>query len=182
LRILGIDPGSRSTGYGVVEHAPGGVHHRAHGTLRPPANAALAARLAFIQTGLADVIAAQRPEVVVVERVFVSANVRSALVLGQARGAALAAAGLAGIGVDELTAQEIKQAVVGTGRAEKAQVQRMVATLLGLDDVPPSDAADALAAALCRAHQGPLAGLALRGHARARRSSRPLGPRVRRLR
>lgn len=171
LRILGIDPGSIVTGYGVVERRPTGVAHRVHGTLRPPRGASLAARLAEIQRGLAAVIEAERPDLAVVEQVFVAASARSALVLGHARGVALAAVAAAGLPVEELSPGEIKVAVVGTGTAAKGQVQAMVQRLLGLRRAPPQDAADALAAALCRAHQGALAGLARRG-ARPRGSGR----------
>lgn len=156
MRILGIDPGSLVTGYGVVERRGAGIHHVAHGTLRPPRAAALASRLAAIHAGVANVIEAHRPDLVVVEQVFVAANARAALVLGHARGVALAAASAAGLRVEELSPQQVKQAVVGTGAAQKLQVQRMVQRLLGLAAPPAQDAADALAAALCRAHQSAL--------------------------
>jgi crossover junction endodeoxyribonuclease RuvC len=172
MRILGIDPGSSVTGYGIVERHAGGVVHVAHGTLRARRGSALAARLAAIQRGLAAVIAEQRPDVAVVECVFVAQSARAALVLGQARGAALAAVGAAGVPVEELSAQAIKCAVVGSGRAAKAQVQAMVCRLLALETAPAQDAADALAAALCRAHQGRLAGLPPRRAARPRAGRR----------
>jgi len=168
LRILGIDPGSLVTGYGVVERRGAAVVHVAHGTLRPPRAATLAARLAAIHEGIRQVIAKHRPDLVVVEQVFVAANVRAALVLGQARGVALAAASGAGLTVDELSPQQVKRAVVGSGAARKAQVQRMVQRLLTLESAPAQDAADALAAALCRAHQSAL--VQLRPQARRRRS------------
>jgi len=180
LRVLGIDPGSLVTGYGVVERRGAEVHHVAHGTLRPPRTAALASRLAAIQAGVASVIGAHRPDLVVVEQVFVAANARAALVLGQARGVALAAAAAAGLLVEELSPAQVKQAVVGNGAAQKLQVQRMVQRLLGLAALPAQDAADALAAALCRAHQSALLTLgaapsraphaASRGRAKALRS------------
>jgi crossover junction endodeoxyribonuclease RuvC len=125
----------------------------------------LAVRLAAIHEAVREVIEMHRPDVVVVEQVFVAVNARSALVLGQARGVAVAAAALAGLPVDELAAQEVKLAVVGQGAAPKLQVQRMVQRLLALPHAPAQDAADALAAALCRAHQGTLAA---RGSSRAR--------------
>jgi crossover junction endodeoxyribonuclease RuvC len=159
LRILGIDPGSLVTGYGVVERCGAEVRHVAHGTLRPPRAAALAARLAAVHEGVRQVIAAHRPDRVVVEQVFVASNARAALVLGQARGVALAAAAAAGLGVEELSPQEVKRAVAGHGAAQKAQVQRMVQRLLALRSAPAQDAADALAAAICRAHQGALVAL-----------------------
>ena len=170
MRILGIDPGSSVTGYGVVEHVGAELHHLAHGTLRPPRNQELAVRLAAIQSGLVEVIEGHAPDLAVVEQVFVASSPRSALILGQARGVVLAAAAAAGLPVEEVSAREVKQAVVGSGAAEKAQVQAMVKQILRLDRKPPQDAADALAAAICSAHRGRLVGLA-RGA--PRRSSRP---------
>ena len=170
MRIFGIDPGSRATGYGIVERRDGETVHVAHGTLRPDAGAALSDRLAALHAGLSGLIARERPEVAVVEQVFVAANARSALVLGQARGTVLAALGAARIPVHELAPRAIKSAVTGSGGASKDQVQRMVARLLALDAPPPSDAADALAAAICQAQLGRLAGLAPPG--RRRRSLR----------
>jgi crossover junction endodeoxyribonuclease RuvC len=175
LRILGIDPGSLVTGYGVVERRGAEVHHVAHGTLRPPRAAPLASRLAAIHAGVAGVIGSHRPDLVVVEQVFVAANARAALVLGQARGVALAAASAAGLGVEELSPQEVKRAVVGNGAAQKLQVQRMVQRLLGLATPPAQDAADALAAALCRAHQSALLTFALGGARTKRPASRGRG-------
>jgi len=177
MRILGIDPGSSVTGYGVVERRPTGVVHQAHGTLRPPRDQDLAVRLWWIQHGLAQVIEAHAPDLVVVEQVFVAANPRSALVLGHARGVALAAGAAAGLPVHEVSAREVKLAVVGNGAAAKAQVQAMVQRLLGLERRPAADAADALAAAICRAHQGALAGSRprkRRGSARSRGRARPV--------
>jgi crossover junction endodeoxyribonuclease RuvC len=168
-RILGVDPGSTVTGYGIVERCGGRVRHVAHGTVRTARGAPLAQRLAAIQAGLARAIAEHRPEVAVVERVFAGRSARSALVLGHARGVALATAAAAGLAVCEYTAPEIKLSVVGSGAAEKRQVQAMVERLLALDAAPPVDAADALAAALCHAHRGPLAALAPYAGARLRR-------------
>jgi crossover junction endodeoxyribonuclease RuvC len=170
LRILGIDPGSNVTGYGVVETSGRGPVHVAHGTLRPARTASIPVRLAAIQEGLVDVIATHRPDLAVVEQIFVAASARSALVLGQARGVALATASAAGLGVEELTPQEIKRAVVGTGAADKGQVQQMVRRLLDLSKLPAQDAADALAAAICQAHTGrlgALVGKAPRGRSRS---------------
>ena len=173
MRILGIDPGSTAMGWGVVDVEGKTPAHVAHGVLRPPRAAALSTRLAFLYAELGEVIAAHAPETAVVEKVFVATNPHSALVLGQARGCALAALGAANLEVAEVAAREIKQAVVGSGAAEKRQVQAMVARLLHLDAPPPSDAADALAAALCIAHQGPLAqlGVAVGARRRSRRQS-----------
>ncbi len=180
VRILGIDPGSAVTGYGVVEREGSALLHVAHGTLRPPRSSSLPERLAWIQSGIAEVVEAHEPTLAVVEKVFVRpSNPRSALVLGQARGAVLAALGAAGLRVDELTPQQVKAAVAGVGNASKDQVQRMVKRLLSLGRLPAQDAADALAAAICRAHQGRLADLparSARGRGRARaRSSRSGG-------
>ena len=178
MRILGIDPGSLVTGYGVVERRGAGLHHVAHGTLRPPRVAPLAARLAAIHAGIAAVIESHAPVLVVVEKVFVAANPRAALVLGQARGVVLAAAAAAGVRVDELSPQAVKLAVVGTGAAQKLQVQRMVQRLLALEERPAQDAADALAAAWCAAQASPRLGrvVAELGAAGAlRRARRPRG-------
>lgn len=175
MRILGIDPGSAVTGYGVVEREGSALVHVAHGTLRPPRGGTLPARLARIYAGIAELIEAHEPDVAVIEQMFVRPNnPRSALVLGQARGAALAALGASGLAVDELTPQEVKSAVAGAGNASKQQVQRMVKRLLSLSRVPAQDAADALAAAICRAHRGRLAGLPSRSRgsrSRARSAS-----------
>jgi len=170
-RILGIDPGSSVTGFGVVERCGGRVRHVAHGTLRAARGASLAERLASIQAGLARAIAEHQPEIAVVERVFAGRSARSALVLGHARGVALATAAAAGLVVCEYTAPEIKLAVVGSGAAEKHQVQAMVERLLALDAPPALDAADALAAALCHAHRGPLAAFASARREPRRRSA-----------
>jgi crossover junction endodeoxyribonuclease RuvC len=176
MRILGIDPGSTATGYGVVDCQAGGLVHVAHGTLRPRARESLPVRLASLQRCLAEVIALHGPEVVSVERVFVAASARSALVLGHARGVILAAAASAGLPVAEYAARQIKQAVTGTGAAPKAQVQTMVRRLLTLDSRPAQDAADGLAAAICHAHSARW--LALGGRALPRRRARRSRKRV----
>jgi crossover junction endodeoxyribonuclease RuvC len=154
MRILGIDPGSHVTGWGVVERRGGGAAHAAHGTLRPTRSAPLAQRLGVLLAGLRELLDRYAPDAVVVEEVFVSASPRAALVLGQARGVALAAAASAGVPVHEYTARTIKAAVTGSGAASKADVQRMVRALLSLPGAPAQDAADALAAALCHARAG----------------------------
>lgn len=171
MRILGIDPGSNATGYGVVDQSSGKLTHVAHGILRPPKDADTAQRLAFIHRGITSVIEEFRPEGCSIERVFVGNNVRSALVLGQARGVAMAAMGASGLPVAEVSAREVKKAIVGTGAATKAQVQAMVKRLLELEKVPPTDAADALAIAICQAHAGKLAGLGVRSGRSRRRTS-----------
>jgi crossover junction endodeoxyribonuclease RuvC len=151
LTIIGIDPGSRVTGYGLIESD--GVHstHLAHGVLRLEGEA-LAPRLGRIFSGITALIKEHRPEVMAIEQVFVSKNPSSALKLGQARGAAICAAVDLGLAVAEYSPRGIKQSIVGSGRAEKAQVQHMVQMLLGLQQKPQADAADALAVALSHAH------------------------------
>lgn len=158
-RILGIDPGSSATGYGVVERRDGGLAHVAHGTLRAAGAASPARRLAALHRAVCEVIERHRPDAVSVEQVFVARGARAALVLGQARGVALAAAGSAGLPVHEYAPARIKQSVTGNGRAPKPQVQRVVRHLLALERTPQSDAADALAAAICHARASRLEGL-----------------------
>lgn len=172
LRILGIDPGSAVTGYGIVERRSGGLVHVAHGTLRPRDDS-LAARLGALHRDVREILDLHRPDVAVVEAVFVAASARSALVLGQARGAALAALAEGNLPVSEYAASQTKQAVTGSGRASKRQVQTMVQRLLGLDRRPATDACDALAAAICHAYAFRLAGKGRpRPHRRARGSVR----------
>jgi crossover junction endodeoxyribonuclease RuvC len=172
MRILGIDPGSRATGYGVVESRDGRLAWVDHGTIRPGSGLALAPRLAHIHRGVLAVAERHRPDIAAVELVFTALNPRSALVLGQARGAALTALGALGIEVAELAAREVKQAVVGTGAADKSQVQAMVMRLLSLEKSPPSDAADALAVAICQANAGRLKALGVRSRSSRRRGMR----------
>jgi crossover junction endodeoxyribonuclease RuvC len=156
LRIIGIDPGSRATGYGLIESNGVKSVHLAHGVLRLKGDA-LAPRLGEIFAGITSVIKQHQPEVMAIEQVFVSKNPSSALKLGQARGAAICAAVNLGLQVAEYSPRGIKQAIVGTGRAEKTQVQHMVQMLLGLDKRPQADAADALAVALSHAHTSKIA-------------------------
>lgn len=150
-RILGIDPGLNRTGFGVIEAGGGGFRHVASGVIRVPPGE-LAQRLASILSALAAVIDDTRPSEAVVEKVFVNVNAQSTLLLGQARGAALCAAVTAGLKVHEYTALQVKQAVVGYGKADKIQVQKMVQRLLQLERAPAVDAADALACSICHAH------------------------------
>lgn len=147
-RILGIDPGSRITGYGVIEARADGPRYVASGAIVTDSDV-FHDRLAQIYTGVAGIVAEHRPQWLAIEDVFVAYNVRSALKLGQARGVAIAAAIGAGIGVSEYSPRSVKQIVVGSGKATKAQVQYMVRALLGLDAPPQADAADALAVAIC---------------------------------
>lgn len=156
LRVLGVDPGSQATGYGVVDRAGAELRWVAHGVLRPTRSAALAPRLAELWQQLGAVIAQYAPDVASVEDVFVAASPRSALVLGQARGAVLAALGAAAIPLVQYAPARIKQAVAGSGKAPKDQMQRIVKRVLGLASAPAIDAADALAAAICHARAGPL--------------------------
>ncbi|GAB4171268.1 MAG: crossover junction endodeoxyribonuclease RuvC [Rhodocyclaceae bacterium] len=163
LRILGIDPGLRITGYGVIEKLGGRLRYVASGCVRTPA-AALPERLRSILEGLERVIEEHRPAQVAVEKVFVNVNPNSTLQLGQARGAAICAAVAGALPVAEYTALQVKQAVVGAGHADKEQVQHMVKKLLGLEGRLGPDAADALACAICHAHGGQgLGGLATAG-------------------
>ncbi len=150
VRIIGIDPGSRITGYGVIEAAPGRQRMLAYGRIHADADE-LPQRLLQIQNGLAQILREHQPQEAAVEQVFVKRNATTAIVLGQARGVALCTMAAAGIGVAEYAATRVKQAVTGSGRAEKPQVQQMVKLLLKLDELPPTDAADALAVALCHA-------------------------------
>ena len=155
MRIFGIDPGSVRTGYGCVE--TDGSSHRlvTCGALSAPAGSTLPIRLHAIHRDLSRLIRASHPDCVAIENVFHAKNVKSALVLGHARGVAVLAAVDAGVPVFEYTPAEIKLAIVGYGRAEKQQMQHMVKLLLRLDTAPsPHDAADALAIALCHAHTG----------------------------
>lgn len=157
MRILGIDPGSRMTGYGIIEQRGNRLLHIDNGALITRPRDDLSTRLRTIYEGLCAAITTHRPEVVVVERIFLSHNVLSALKLGHARGVALLAAANAGLPVCEYTALQVKSAVVGYGRAAKPQVQQMVKTLLGLPEIAQEDASDALAVAICHAHSRPLA-------------------------
>jgi crossover junction endodeoxyribonuclease RuvC len=163
VKIFGIDPGSVRTGYGCLE--TDGRRHRLVdcGAIAAGAGASLPDRLRFVHDELETLLSRTRPDCVAIENVFHARNVRSALVLGHARGVAVLAAVRAGVPIAEYTPAEIKASVVGYGRADKSQMQRMVKLLLGLDTAPrPHDAADALAVAICHAHStGAVARLAL---------------------
>ena len=150
-RVLGIDPGSRRTGYGVVAVRQGALAYVASGCVET-VNGPFAGRLAEIYRGVGDVIATHAPREFAIEEVFLARNPAAALKLGQARGVAIAAAVGAGLPVREYASRVVKLAVAGTGRAEKAQVQYMVRALLGLAAAPAPDAADALAVAICHLH------------------------------
>jgi len=170
VRILGLDPGSRRTGFGLIESRGSQLVALAHGCLNV-ASAAPAARLRLIFEGLQALVSAHAPAEVAVERVFVSRNVDSALKLGQARGAALCAIPQ-GVPVFEYAPRAIKLAVVGSGAAEKFQVAHMIRALLALTERPGADAADALAVAVCHAHARALAALAAGSAPRALQGGR----------
>ena len=152
IRILGVDPGSAATGWGVVERAGARLSYVASGVIRPKRGAAHAAKLAEIFEGLQALISEFGPDEAAVEETFVNANPRDALVLGQARGVALLAPGLAGLAVAEYAANSVKKSVVGKGHADKTQVAAMVKVLLPKCGALASDEADALAVAVCHAH------------------------------
>jgi len=163
VRILGIDPGSRRCGYGVVERlsggvGPGRVRYVECGVVEARASAPLHHRLVEIGEGLREVIDELRPHVVAVEGVFHGQNARSALQLGHARGVALLVCGERSLGVSEYPPATVKRAVAGNGRATKEQVSRMVRMLCALERTPILDASDALAVAICHAfrQRGPL--------------------------
>jgi len=157
MRVLGIDPGTLTTGYGIVAEEDHKLFHIASGGISPSAKQPFPRRLKKIYEELVTVIDHSRPHVVVVEDLFVSKNIKSALKLGHSRGVAILAVMNAGLPVFEYSPLEVKQAVVGNGKAEKKQVQLMVKALLDLPKVPhPADAADALAAAICHIHSSRL--------------------------
>jgi crossover junction endodeoxyribonuclease RuvC len=152
-RIIGIDPGSVVTGWGVIEARGTALMHVEHGTIAATDARAQADRLSFIYRGIQEAIKSYKPDGLSLERIFFARNAQSALKLGQARGVALLAAAHAGIPVHEYAASEIKLAVVGYGQATKEQVQKMVASLLRLSGAMAWDASDALAAAICHLHR-----------------------------
>lgn len=153
-RILGIDPGLRVTGFGVIEKHGSQLVYVASGCIKSNERQSLPERLGTLFAGIGEVIATYRPDQSAIEKVFVNVNPQSTLLLGQARGAAISALVYGTLPVAEYTALQIKQAVVGHGKAAKEQVQDMVVRLLSLAGSPSSDAADALACAICHAHGG----------------------------
>jgi len=158
--ILGIDPGTAITGYGLVREDDKGLALVDCGVITTPSDHPLPARLQVIYQGLADVIREHRPEAAAVEELFFSRNVRTALSVGQARGVVLLALADAGLPIHEYKPLQVKQAVAGYGGADKQQVQEMVRMLLNLDHVPqPDDAADAVAVAVCHIHSARMAAL-----------------------
>jgi crossover junction endodeoxyribonuclease RuvC len=163
-RILGIDPGSRTTGYGIIDFGGDRATHVASGCIDLEGETCERLRLVF--EGISELVRVHRPEEVAAERVFVHRNASSALKLGQARGAALLAGVVQQLPVYEYTATQVKQAVTGRGHGAKHQVQHMIRVLLGLAEMPRPDASDALAVAICHAHvRGTLARMQQLGRA-----------------
>jgi crossover junction endodeoxyribonuclease RuvC len=161
VKVVGIDPGTAACGYGIVHESGGRLKGITHGWWQTEAASPAELRLKTIFDGVAGLIAEHAPDAVVLEESFVGVDARTALSVGQARGAVLVAAAQAGVPCAEYAPARVKQAVCGYGRAEKAQVQRMVKAILGLDVLPtPNHAADALAVAICHALAPPLLKLA----------------------
>ncbi len=160
MLVLGIDPGTAITGYGLVLEDEKGLSLVDCGVITTPSGQSLAQRLQAIYQGLTSVIHENQPEAAAVEELFFSRNVRTALSVGHARGVALLALANAGLSVHEYTPLQVKQAVAGYGGADKLQIQEMVRMLLGLDAAPqPDDAADAVAVAVCHIHSARMAAL-----------------------
>lgn len=154
MRLIGLDPGLKVTGWGVIEAVNGRLSHVANGVVRTEARAPVADRLTALYDGVAAVIDAHVPEAAAIEETFVNRNPRSALSLGLARGVVLLAPARAGLPVAEYAANKVKKSVVGAGHAAKEQVMMMVRTLLPAAQIDSPDAADALAVAICHAHYG----------------------------
>ncbi len=178
--VLGIDPGTASTGYGVVQSEGNRLRPLDAGVIETRAGIPLERRLADIHKAVAELIVKFGAEAVGVEELYFGANVRTAFAVGQARGVVLLAAGQAGLPVRSYTPQQVKAAVCGSGRADKGQVGRMVARLLGLREVPsPDHAADALAVAVCDINRAPLANAMAAVAARRAAQNRSAAPRAR---
>ena len=153
LKIMGIDPGLGRTGYGILQEQAGKLSALDYGCIETPARRSIDKRLEQVYEEIGALLALHKPHEVAVEQLFFSTNVQTAFAVGQARGVILLAASQAGARLGEYTPLEVKQAVVGYGKAEKSQVQYMVKAILGLNETPrPDDAADALALAICHAH------------------------------
>jgi crossover junction endodeoxyribonuclease RuvC len=152
FRVLGIDPGSHVTGYGVVENTANGLRCVLHGEIKPVRGAFLSACLQTICGGIQEVIRRTTPEALAIENIFYGKNIKSLIKQGHVRGVAILAGADGGLPIYEYSPLEIKKAVVGYGRAEKEQVQMMVRAILKLPELPPPDAADALAVAICHIH------------------------------
>lgn len=167
MRVIGIDPGSRWLGYGVVDERSGRLVHVAHGVIRASPAGRLEQRLQEIFSGLAAAMASHRPEVAAIEGVFAFRNPRTALILGQARGVALLVAAQRGLAVHEYAPASVKRSVGAGGAAGKHAVARMVNGFLGMCEPPPADATDALAVAICHLNHARLSGLAPNSRARS---------------
>jgi len=152
FRVLGIDPGSHVTGYGVVEEAAHGLCCVTYGEIKPAKGVALSSCLQTLCGGIREVIRRTEPEALAIENIFYGKNIRSLIKQGHVRGVAILSGAESGVLVYEYSPLEIKKAVVGYGRAEKGQVQMMVRAILRLSELPPPDAADALAVAICHIH------------------------------
>jgi crossover junction endodeoxyribonuclease RuvC len=152
FRVLGIDPGSHVTGYGVVEKDANGLRCVLYGEIKPVRGASFPTCLQTICGGIQEVIRHAAPEAMAIENIFYGKNIRSLIKQGHVRGVAILAGADGGVPIYEYSPLEIKKAVVGYGRAEKGQVQRMVRAILKLPELPPLDAADALAVAICHIH------------------------------
>lgn len=152
MRVLGIDPGSHITGYGVVDQEKGRLRTLIYGEIKPAKGARLTSCLDTIYRKLQEIVAEHRPDALAIEDIFFGKNVKSLIRQGHVRGVTMLTGAQAGVPVYSYSPLEVKQAVVGYGRAEKSQVQQMVKAILGLADVPSADAADALAVAICHAH------------------------------
>jgi crossover junction endodeoxyribonuclease RuvC len=157
VKVVGIDPGTAACGYGIVHASGGRLRAVDHGWWRTPARERPELRLKTIFDGVAELVGLHEPDAVALEESFVGADARTALSVGQARGAVLVACAAGGVACTEYAPARVKQAVCGYGRAEKAQVQRMVKAILGLPALPtPTHASDALAVAICHALAPPL--------------------------
>jgi crossover junction endodeoxyribonuclease RuvC len=149
MRVLGIDPGSNTTGYGILEESGGVIRHLDNGNISPGTKLPFHKRLHGIYDGLIELIEEHRPDAVAIENVFVAKNARSSLLLGHARGVAMLAASCAGLAIEEYTPSQVKLAITGSGRAGKEQIQNMVKAILRLPEIACEDASDALAVAIC---------------------------------
>jgi crossover junction endodeoxyribonuclease RuvC len=157
MRVLGFDPGTATTGYGVVEGKGSRLHHIAHGTITTPAGQHFATRLETIYREATELIATYAPDAVAIEKLYFARNVTTGLKVAEARGVLALSAAQAHLPIGEFSPLEVKSAVVGYGKADKRQVQEMIKVLLNLDALPkPDDAADALAIAICQIHAGKL--------------------------
>ncbi len=156
MRVLGIDPGSNITGYGICENDGGVMRHIDNGNIAPGAKLPLPKKLSGIYEQLMELIKRYRPDAVAIENVFVAKNVRSSLILGHVRGVAMLAATTSGVKIEEYTPTQVKSAITGSGRASKEQIQSMVRAILRLPERACEDASDALAVAICHCNSAGL--------------------------